>query len=58
MIIRQEVKMRDNYKLKMALISGAWHALDFKAKNPGATNEEIVREITESSDEILEKIDE
>lgn len=49
--------MANEYKLKMALISGASHALEFKAKNPGATDEEIVREITENSDEILDKIE-
>jgi hypothetical protein len=50
--------MEDNYKLKMAVISGASHALEMKARNPKASDEDIVQEITESAEEILGKIDE
>ncbi len=50
------VKERDN--IKMAVISGASHALKFRDKNPRATNEEAIRHISEKMDEILAKIEE
>jgi len=50
--------MDKNYKLKMAVISGASHALEIKAKNPRVTDEDIVQQITDKAEEILEKIDE
>ncbi len=48
----------ENKKLKIALISGASHALRYKEKNPGATEQEILQHLADESDEILEKIDE
>ena len=49
---------RDDYKMKMAVISGASHALEFKRKEPNATNEEIIQKVSDEIDEILNKIDE
>lgn len=47
----------DEKRLKMAIISGAAHALRFKEKNPRATEQEILQYVTAEADEILEKID-
>ncbi len=44
-------------RLKMAIISGAAHALKFKAKNPRATEEEVMQHVTLKANEILKKID-
>ena len=44
-------------KLKMAVISGAAHALTYKTSNPKATEQEIIQHVTLKVDEILEKID-
>ena len=49
-------KERDN--IKMAVISGASHALKYRGKNPRASNEEVIRYVTERMDEILSKIEE
>ena len=49
-------KERDN--IKMAVISGASHALKYKDRNPRATNEEAIRHITDNIDDILRKIEE
>ena len=50
------IKEREN--IKMAVISGASHALKFRDRHPRATNEETIRHVTEKMDEILEKIEE
>lgn len=44
-------------KLKMAIISGASHALKFKQKNPNANDEEIIQKVSRESNDILDKID-
>ncbi len=44
-------------RLKMALISGAAHALRFKDRNPRASEQEILQYVTSQANEILEKID-
>jgi len=44
-------------RLKMALISGAAHALRFKTDNPRASEQEILQYVTLQANEILEKID-
>lgn len=44
-------------KLKVALISGAAHALKYKEKNPKATEEEIFQYLADEAEEILEKIE-
>ena len=50
------IKEREN--IKMAVISGASHALKFRERHPRATNEEAIRHVTEKMDEILKKIEE
>jgi len=44
-------------KLKMAIISGASHAIRYKEENPRATEDEVIRFVTREVDEILDKID-
>ena len=44
-------------RLKMAVISGAAHALRFKDNNPRASEQEILQYVTSRASEILEKID-
>ena len=44
-------------RLKMAVISGAAKAIDFKEQNPKAQKEEIMQHIADNAQEILEKID-
>lgn len=48
----------EKYKLKMAVISGASHAIKFKERKPRATESEVLQHITDQIDEILKKIDE
>jgi len=48
--------MSDTKKIKMAIVSGASHALTYKAKNPQASEHEIIQYVTQESDAILEKI--
>jgi hypothetical protein len=45
-------------RLKMAVISGAAHAIRHKEKNPRATEQEIIQQVTDEAEEILKKIDE
>ena len=50
--------MADKNKiLKIALISGASHALAYKEKNSKATEQEILKHIAEEADNIVGKID-
>lgn len=49
--------MEKDSKLKMALISGASHAIKFKELNPEASEQEVLKHITREADDILEKID-
>lgn len=44
-------------KLKMALISGASSALKYKAKNPYATEDEILQHVNRESSSMVDKID-
>ena len=48
----------ERYKLKIAVISGASHAIRFKEKNPRALEQDVIRHVTDNVDEILKKIDE
>lgn len=48
----------EKYKLKMAVISGASHAIRFKEKNPKALEPEVIQHVTDNVEKILEKIDE
>jgi len=49
---------KENYKLKMAVISGASKALKLKAENPKSTDEKIMQKITDQIKQILAEIDE
>jgi adenosine deaminase len=49
-------KEREN--IKMAVISGASHALKFRDRYPRASNEEAIRHVTEKMKDILKKIEE
>jgi len=44
--------------IKMAVISGASHALKFRDRYPKSTNEEAIRHVTEKMGDILRKIEE
>lgn len=48
---------KEEKRLKMAIISGAAHALQYKERNPRATEQEIIQYLTAEVDEILGKID-
>lgn len=41
----------------MAIISGASHALNYKAKHPRSTDTEVLQYVNKDIEEILEKID-
>jgi len=40
----------------MAIISGAAHALEYKSKNPKASDEETIQQVSNKSDEIISKL--
>ncbi len=44
-------------KLKIALISGAAHALKYKEENPRATEDEIFQYLSDEAEAILGKIE-
>lgn len=44
-------------RLKIAIISGASHAIRFKEKNPRVSEDEVIRYVTSEVGKILEKID-
>lgn len=43
-------------KLKIALVSGASHALKYKEKHPSASEAEIIQYVTRESEDILRKV--
>ncbi len=45
-------------ELKMAAIAGASHALKYKEKHRGSSDEEAIRAVSKDVREILDKIDE
>jgi hypothetical protein len=49
--------MDENKRVKMALIAGASHALNYLKQNKRATHEEAIQHVSEISDEIVDKID-
>ena len=49
---------KEDYKLKLAVVSGAYHALKFRDKNPNATHEKVIQYITDEAETIIDKIDE
>lgn len=48
--------MNESNRLKIAVISGASHALQYRKENPRASDEEILRQITREITQILAKI--
>lgn len=46
-----------DYKLKMAIVAGASHALTYKNKNIRASDHEILQHITATAQEIAKKIE-
>ena len=49
--------MDEEKRIKMAVISGASHALREKEKNPRASDSEIIQSVINQVNTILEKID-
>lgn len=45
-------------RLKMAVIAGASHAMQYKKKNPYASSDEVIKQVSDEMSEILSKIDE
>lgn len=52
------ISMNESNRLKIAVISGASHALKYKKENPKANDEEILRQVTRNVHDILSKISE
>jgi hypothetical protein len=50
--------MADQYKMKMAMIAAASKALELKEKNPKASDQNIIQEISDNSSDMILKIDE
>ena len=50
--------MEEEKRLKMAIISGASHAIRYKEENPRAMESEVIQHVTNNVDSILDKIDE
>lgn len=50
--------MEEEKRLKMAIISGAAHALKFKQENPKANEQDIIKQVANEVKTILDKIDE
>jgi hypothetical protein len=50
--------METDYKLKMAVISGASKALKLKSENPKMSDDAILQTITTQSEEVISQIDE
>ena len=48
--------MDESNRLKIAVISGASHALKYKRDNPKASDDEILRYVTKETRSILEKV--
>ncbi len=48
--------MNETNRLKIAVISGASHALQYRQDNPRSSDEEILRQVTRAMNEILGKI--
>lgn len=49
--------MAESKRLKMAVISGASHAIKYKEQNPHATSDEVLRHVAREMQAILDKID-
>ena len=48
--------MNETNRLKIALISGAAHALQYKREHPHASDEEILQYVTRETHQILLKV--
>lgn len=44
-------------RVKMALIAGAAHALDYKRKHPGASDEDIIQDVSRNADRLSGRVD-
>ena len=49
--------MAEKKVIKMAVISGAAHALEYKRNNPRASDEDAIQHVTRESESILRKLD-
>lgn len=49
--------MEDQDTLKMAILSGASHALKYKSKNFRKSDEEVIQYISDILPEIIDKLD-
>ncbi len=49
--------MMGDYRLKIAVVAGASHAMKYKEKNPRAQTQEVIKHVTESVEEILSKME-
>ena len=49
--------MVSDKRTKMAIISGASHALGFKARNPKMSDEDVIQHINREIEKIANKID-
>jgi len=52
------MEIEEEKRLKMAVISGAAKALRFKEENPKSSEQEVMQHITDSTEKILENMDE
>ncbi|HVY01673.1 MAG TPA: hypothetical protein VHA12_02840 [Candidatus Nanoarchaeia archaeon] len=44
-------------RVKMALIAGAAHALEFKRKHPNASEDDAIQDVSRNADHIAKKLD-
>ena len=44
-------------RVKMALIAGAAHALEFKRKHPSASEDDIIQDVSRNADHLSRKVD-
>ena len=44
-------------RVKMALIAGAAHALEYKRQHPNASEEDIIQDVSRNADRISKKLD-
>lgn len=49
--------MASDKRIKMAIISGASHALSYKSRNPRVSDEEVIQHINREISKIADKID-
>ena len=49
--------MAEEKRIKLAVVAGASEALKYKEKNPRATEQEIIQNLTNRMSEIVRKLD-